>query len=270
MIDEGCFISDDVKISSSAKIGKNVVINGKGEIHDGVEIGNGVIIEGNFSIGNNTRLDHYSIIRGNVHISENNWIYPFCTIGTGPQHRLFLESSDDKFNEQKGQIVVGSNNVIREYTTIHNPTTEKKTVVGSNCYVMAYSHIAHDCIVKDNVTMANQATLGGHVHVNDFANIGLNVAIHQFCSIGEYCMIGMGNTIVKDVLPFSTIINQKFRKINKLGLQRNNISDNDISGIEELYSNFNLLKLKNNNWYENIISNFMNNSRRSFYSPELL
>lgn len=267
-VGKNVFLSSDIKIDDDVEIGNNVIISGKGEIKSGTKIGHGVIIEGNFEIGNNSIIDHHSVIRGNVKIGTDNWIYPFCTIGTGPQHLKFPEASSTIFSENHGKIIIGSNNNIREYTTIHLPTIEDNTIVGSNCYIMAYCHIAHDCIVSDNVIMANQTTLGGHVKIDKFANIGLNVSIHQFCRIGQFSMIGMGNIIVKDVMPFSLMINQKFIKTNKIGLQRNNVDDKDILGIENYYNNYGHSLDLEKKWYVESIEDFVQNSKRGIYSPE--
>ena len=262
-------ISTDVVIDDNVEVGTNVVIKGKGCIKKNAVIGNGVIIDGDFSIGENSIIDDYTIIRGNVDIGSDNWIYPFCTIGTGPQHLKFPETHSNHFLENNGSITIGSNNIIREYTTIHHPTIEKSTILDSHCYVMAYCHIAHDCKVSNNVIMANQTTLGGHVEIEKFANIGLNVSIHQFSRIGEFAMVGMGSTIVKDVLPYSLVIDKKFSRINKIGLERNNISGNDVSEIEKCYHNFEQISNLEKNHYVEKIQAFIHQSKRGFYPPQL-
>lgn len=270
ILSSNTIVSNEIQLDKTTKLGNNVILNGSGEIRENVIIGNGVILEGNFIIDAGTRIDDYTVIRGNVNIGKKNWIYPFCTIGTGPQHLLHPENREIIYDISKGKIVIGSNNIIREYSTVHLPTIETTTQIGSDCYIMAYCHVAHDCIVGNHVIMANQTTLGGHVHIDDYANIGLNVAIHQFCKIGKYSMVGMGNTIVKDVLPFSTMINQKFVKINKIGLERNHIDSQDIEQIENMYKNFIMGRIDNKKWHEKIINDFIMGSKRGFYPPDFL
>lgn len=268
IIGNGSYISPDVHLGENVIVGRNVVIDGQVHIANNVQIGHGVTIEGIVSIDSKTRIDNYSIIRGKVEIGSDNWIYPFCIIGTGPQHLKYPEKSSADFSLNKGKIVIGSYNKIREYTTIHLPTIEEKTIIGSNCYIMAYCHIAHDSIIHDSVIMANEATLGGHVEVHKYANIGLNVAVHQFCKIGAYSMVGMGNTVVKDVLPFSVLIKQIFSKINKIGMQRNNIKEEDILAIENFYKKFDIASSSSKIWYEKEIKSFVNSSKRGYYFPE--
>ncbi|MGI0059613.1 MAG: acyl-ACP--UDP-N-acetylglucosamine O-acyltransferase [Nitrosotalea sp.] len=262
------------KVDSSAKISKSAILEGNIKIHPNVRIGHGVVLEGDIEIGEGTRIDDYTVIRNSVKIGSKNWIYPHCTIGTGSQHLQHMEESDnDSIHLSKGTIVIGDLNKIREYTTIHLPTIETATRIGSENYIMAYCHIAHDSIVGNHVVMANEATLGGHVMIKDFANIGLNVAIHQFCKIGEYSMVGMGNVILKDVLPFSTIINQKFTKINKIGLRRNHIDENTITEIETMFDNFASFasfEIDKDNWHSFIIHQFLKQSKRGFYAPDFV
>jgi UDP-N-acetylglucosamine acyltransferase len=163
-------------------------------------------------------------------------------------------------------IEIGDNNIIREFTTIHLPTIKKKTIIGSNCYIMAYCHIAHDAIVHDSVILANKTTLSGHVEIFNHANLGLGVNIHQFCKIGAYSLIGMGNSISKDVLPFSLINKQEFTKINSIGLLRNKIKKSDIEKIGKIYEEKFPIKVAKE-WYEKEIVNFMKKTTRTTYFP---
>ena len=157
-------------------------------------------------------------------IGTGNEIGPYVCIGTDAQHR----------NEMSvGKIVIGNDNIIREYCTLHLPTRHSKiTSIGSNCYLMVQSNIAHDCVVEDNVTFSNNATLGGHVHIMRNAQIGYNVSIHQFQVIGSYCMIGMGTVIPrkKRILPGTKWVGNPARLIgkNEVGLKRAGISEKDL------------------------------------------
>lgn len=255
-----------MKIGKNVTFGENVIVSAVGIIEDNVKIGNNVILEGNIKIGSGTKIDHGTIIRGKIKIGKNNWIYPYCVFGTGPQHISFKEK-DIKNSEKKfGSIEIGNNNIIREFSTIHLPTVNKKTFLGSNCYIMAYCHIAHDAIVHDDVVMANKTTLSGFVEIFNNANLGLGIDVHQFCKIGAYSMIGMGNSISKDVLPFSLINKQQFTKINAVGLLRNNIKKSDIKKIEQIYKEQFPIK-DTKYWYEKEIVDFMKKSTREIYFP---
>ena len=248
------------------KIGKNTIISDTVSMEENVEIGDNVILEGSINIGAGTKIDHGVIIRGKTKIGKNNWIYPNCIFGTGPQHVSFKEKDVKNSVKKFGMIEIGDNNIIREFTTMHLPTVKKKTFVGSNCYIMAYCHIAHDAIVHDNVVMANKTTLSGHVEIFNNANLGLDNNIHQYCKIGAYSMIGMGNSISKDVLPFSIINKQEFTKINSIGLLRNKIKKSDIKNIEKIYEEKFPIKIAKE-WYEKEIINFMKKSSRGIYFP---
>lgn len=254
-----------ISFGKNVSIGKSAVITGSGIIGDGVTIGENVIIEGNVRIGRGTRIDHGVIMRGRVRIGRGNWIYPFCVIGTGPQDVSLKERDVEDSVRRFGSIEIGDNNVIREFATIHLPA-KKKTVIGSGCYILAYGHFAHDVRVHDNVTMANKTTLGGYVEVHDHANIGFNCQIHPHCRIGAYSMIGMGNSITKDVLPFSLINRMQFTKVNRMGLERNNVKKQDVKNIEILYQkNFPPKVAKT--WYEKEIRGFVRRSDGKVYTP---
>ena len=156
-----------------------------------------------------------------VDIGTGNEIGPYVCIGTDAQHRT--EPSD-------GKIIIGDNNIIREYSTVHLPTRfSKVTSIGNNCYLMALSHIAHDCVVEDNVIFSNNATLGGHVHIMQNSQIGFSATIHQHQVIGSYCMIGMGTVIPrnKKIIPGSKWVGNpaKIMGKNSVGLERAGITE---------------------------------------------
>lgn len=189
-----------------------------------------------------------------VAINDTNKVYPYCVIGAPPQHI--------KLPISKGVISIGNNNIIREFTTIHLPTQDV-TKIGNDNYIMSYCHIAHDCILHDNIILATRVTLGGHVVIYDNAYLGQCSAVHPHCRIGRNVMIGMGCPIVKDVPPFALINQGKFTKINKTGLKRAGVSDEDINGIEDVYRG----KNRHSTWYEKEIEVFMENAK-SVYAPE--
>ena len=222
------------------EIAAGAVLRGRIRAGSGVRIGHGCVIEGDVEIGRGTRIDHHAVLRGRVRLGAGNWIYPFCAIGTGPQHSRHLEDigSDPAADAPRGEIRIGSGNIVREYTTVHMPAVDERTSIGSRCHILAYSHVAHDCRVGDGVTMANGTTLGGHCAVGDRANVGLNVSVHPFCRIGRYSMVGMMNPVVKDVLPFALVNRQRFARLNRVGMQRGGMSEDDILAVEAAYGEF--------------------------------
>ena len=257
------------------------LLRGKVWAKSGVRIGHGCVIEGDVEIGEGTRIDHHAVVRGRVRLGADNWIYPFCTIGTGPQHSRHLEDIRGYPAEDmpRGEIRIGSGNVMREYTTVHMPAVDERTTIGSRCHLLAYSHVAHDCTVGDGVTMANGATLGGHCAVGERANLGFNVSVHPFCRIGRYAMVGMMNPVVKDVLPYALINRQRFAKINRVGMQRGGMSEEDVRGVEEAYREFGqdigngggggaAREGAKGAWLREI-AEFAAGSKRGFYPPEM-
>ena len=245
------------------------ILRGRIRAGPGVRIGHGCVIEGDVEIGRGTRIDHHTVVRGRVRLGAGNWIYPFCTIGTGPQHSRHLEDieADPAAEPAGGEIRIGSGNIIREYATVHMPAVDERTSIGSRCHMLAYTHIAHDCDVGDKVTMANAATLGGHCTVGEHANLGLGVFVHPFCRIGRYSMVGMMNPVVKDVLPFALINRQRFAKINRVGMQRGGMGEEDVRAVEEAYREFGQ-GARNAGGAAREIAEFAARSKRGFYPPE--
>ena len=208
-------------IHSTAIIGKNVYLE------ENVSVGPYSIIEGNIRIGKGSKIFSHCSISGNTSIGEDNHIYPYCSIGAIPQ--------DLKYQGEKTFLKVGNSNIFREHCTVNAGTQGggSYTTIGSHSLFMTGSHIAHDCIVGDNVIMANQATLGGHVVVDDSAVIGGLSAVHQFCRIGELSMIGGMSAVENDVFPFALAIGNraKITGLNIIGLKRAGYTRNDIQSI---------------------------------------
>lgn len=242
-------------------IGRNCVISDDVIIHDGAIIGDNVILEGHITIGCNTRIDHGCILRGHITIGCDNWLYPYCVVGTGPQHKDF----EDSYPPDSGDIVIGDHTIIREFATVHRPTTAHHTIIGSHCYIMAYLHMAHDSMIGNHAIITTRVTLGGHIHIHDYANIGQGTSIHPYCKIGKHAMIGMNSAITKDVLPFALINRARFTKINRIGLERNHISQDDINGIDAYYMG---VRDDPHTWYANEIESFVATSTRKYYEPD--
>ena len=213
MIHKSSVIDSKAKISKNVKIGPFSYVGPNVEIGENVEIFSNVHIEGYTKIGKGTR------------------IFPFASIGTQPQ--------DLKFKGEKNSLIIGENNLIREYVTI-NPGTEgggSKTLVGSNCLFMISSHIAHDCKIGNNVIIANNVPLGGHVTIEDSVIIGGNSAVQQFTRIGRLAMIGGMTGVLKDVIPFGLSIgNRNFLQgLNLIGLRRQKYENHKIMGLDKAY-----------------------------------
>lgn len=206
------YIHPDSKIAESVSVGPFVTIDKNVIIDEGTVIGSNVTILEGTRIGKNCR------------------IFPGAVIGAIPQ--------DLKFNGEDTTVEIGNNTTIREYVTIHRGTASKgKTVVGDNCLIMAYCHVAHDCVVKNNIIMSNSSQLAGEVIVNDFAILGGGSLVHQFTQIGEHAMIQGGSKVNKDVPPFVKAAREPicYCGINSVGLRRRNYTDQQIQNIQDTY-----------------------------------
>lgn len=206
------------------------IISKKARIGQNVKIGAFTIIEDDVEIGDNTE------IRSNVVLANGARIGKDCRICNGAV--IATEPQDLKFKNEPTVAIVGDRTVIREYVTINRGTTNTgQASVGSDCLIMTYSHIAHDCHVGNNVIMSNVTQLAGHVTIEDWVITGGVVKVHQFCKIGCHCMIGADVKIVKDVAPFLLVGTNppKVDGVNKIGLSRRGFSSELIKEIDEFY-----------------------------------
>ena len=218
---------------NETRIHPTAIIDPQAELDSSVSVGPYVIIEKGVKIGPDTTIKPHSVLTGPTTIGSNNTIGPFATIGAPPQ--------DLKYQGEETELVVGDNNQIREYVSMHRGTVTDKgvTTVGSGNLLMGYVHIAHDCQLGDSAILANAATLAGHVEVHDHAIIGGLVAVHQFTRIGAYSYIGGLSGISKDVPPY--IIVSGIRKgmrvsgINKVGLRRHGFDNDAIKKLDRAY-----------------------------------
>ena len=225
-------------------IDQTAIIDPKAKISDNVQIGPYSVIGPNVEIGKGTIVQSHVNIAGDTKIGINNKIYPFASIGNDPQ--------DLKFKGEETKLEIGDNNKIREYVTI-NPGTEGGgglTKVGNNCLFMVSAHIAHDCLVGDNVILANNVPLGGHAHVDDNAIIGGNSAVQQFTRVGKFAMIGGMCGVVRDVIPYGIAHGNRsvLQGLNLIGLRRKNISNKEIMNLSNAYKEI----FKNENLTENL------------------
>ena len=212
-------------------INKTALIDPKAKISSNVKIGAFTVIGPNVEIGENTSIQSHVSIVGNTKIGKNNKIYPFASIGNDPQ--------DLKFNGEQTNLEIGDNNKIREYVTI-NPGTKGGgglTKIGDNCLFMVSSHIAHDCLVENNVILANNVPLGGHAHIEENVIIGGNSAVQQFTRVGKSSMIGGMCGVVKDIIPYAMVHGNRsiLQGLNLIGLRRKNIPNKEILVLTEAY-----------------------------------
>ncbi|MBV9073638.1 MAG: acyl-ACP--UDP-N-acetylglucosamine O-acyltransferase [Acidobacteria bacterium] len=196
------------------------------------KIGPFCIVGKDVEMGENCELLSHVVLKGPTKMGSRNRVFPFTTLGLEPQ--------DLKFKGEPTRLEIGDNNVIRESVTIHRgtPGGGGVTRVGSHCLIMAYSHIAHDCSISDNVIMANAATLAGHVTVEEYAVVGALCPVHQFVRIGAYSYIGGGTTITQDVLPFSLTSAKRDVHafgMNSVGLERKGFSKERLRKIHRAY-----------------------------------
>ena len=201
-------------------IDASAVVHPSAEIGDGATIGPHAVIGPRVTIGANCRIGASAVVDGWTEIGEGTEIYPFASIGLVPQ--------DLKFRGEETRLVIGKRNIFREFVTVHRGTRGGGgvTEIGDRNVFMAYVHVAHDCHVGNNTIFGNMATLGGHVTVQDFANISAGSGIHQFCRIGRHAFIGGYSVITKDALPFARTVGSRPARIfgvNAIGLQRRGI-----------------------------------------------
>ena len=181
-------------------------------------------------IGKNVTIDAFAYIDDNVILGDNCHVFPNAVIGCIPQ--------DLKFKGEETWTIIGDNCVLREFVTIHRGTASKgKTVVGNNNLIMAYCHVAHDCILHDNIIMSNCTQLAGEVEVDDYAIIGGGTLVHQFTRIGGHCMIQGGSKINKDIPPYIIAAREPiaYCGINSVGLNRRGFTPEQIHTIQEVY-----------------------------------
>ena len=183
-------------------------------------------------LGEGCKLISHVVIDGHTRLGARNTLYPFCSVGVPPQ--------DLKYKGEPTQTVIGDDNTIRESVTISRGTVGGGglTTLGSGCLLMTCAHIGHDCHVGDGVIMANNATLAGHVHVQDFSTVGAFCPVHQGCTVGKYAFIGGGTIVTQDVLPFSLTSARRENKafgINKVGLSRRGFSAERLTTLQKAF-----------------------------------
>lgn len=207
------------------------IVHPRAKIAEGAEIGPYSVIGENVSVGKDTRIASHVLVEGWTTIGERNQIFPFSCIGTPPQ--------DIGYRNEETYLVIGNDNVIRESATIHRATTkeDRVTEIGNGNFLMAYSHVAHDCKFGNHIIMANSVGLGGHITVGDYAILGGIVAVHQFVRIGAYAIIGGQSAVSQDIPPYVSAAGNraKLYGLNLVGLKRRGFSDEAISNLKKAY-----------------------------------
>lgn len=213
------------------EIHSSAIIHPEAEIGKDVEIGPFSVIDKNVKIDSGNVIKNNVTITGNTTIAKDNVIFPYAVIGSDPQ--------DLKYHDEKTKLTIGSNNVIRECVTINTGTEGGggETVIGNNNFLMACLHIAHDCIIENNVLIANGVLFGGHIKVEDHAKLMGLAGIQPFVTIGQHSYVGGLTRIVQDVPPYMIVEGNpaKVRQVNTIGLERANFPQDKINAIKDVF-----------------------------------
>ena len=207
------------------------IIDPAAKISNDVEIGPFCLIGADVEIGSGTRIESHVILKGPMKIGERNHIFQFSTLGDG--------SPDKKYKNEPTTLVIGNENIIREGVTIHRGTVQDRgeTLIGDRNLIMAYSHIAHDCVLGNDIVLTNQAALAGSVHVGDGAILGGYAIVHQFCSLGSYSFCAMGSAVNKDIPAYVKVRGNPAKPfgINVTGIKRLGHSKESIEALRSAY-----------------------------------
>ena len=213
------------------RIHATAVVDPGARLADDVSVGPYTVIDGDVEIGAGTTVGAHNVITGHTKIGRDNRIFHFCSIGEANQ--------DKKYKGEPTRLEVGDRNTIREYVTLNRGTAQDRgvTKVGDDNWIMAYCHVAHDCLVGDNTVFANHATLAGHVDIGDWTILGGFVGVHQFVKVGAHVMAGIASVVTRDVPPFVTIAGNPTAPfgINSEGLKRRGFAPEAIAALKRAY-----------------------------------
>ncbi|MDZ7292372.1 MAG: acyl-ACP--UDP-N-acetylglucosamine O-acyltransferase [candidate division KSB1 bacterium] len=216
--------------NTSIHIHPTAVVDPRAEIAAGVSIGPYSIVEANVQIGKNCRIGPYVHLAAGTRLGAGCRVFTGAALGNIPQ--------DLKFGGEETTLEIGERTIIREFATLHRGTKDHwKTTIGSDCLLMAYSHVAHDCIIGNHCILANAVNLAGHVVVEDWASLGGMVPVHQFVHIGQHCFIGGGSLVRKDVPPYIRAAGEPltFAGLNSVGLSRRGFSAEAMLALKRAY-----------------------------------
>ncbi len=207
------------------------IVSAGAVLADDVIVGPYAVIEDNVSIGRGSKIGAHAVIKPFVEIGEDNEIYQFASIGEIPQ--------DLKFGGEESKLIIGNRNRIREFTTINRGTEGGggATVIGDDCFIMAYAHVPHDCHIGNHVILANSVQIGGHVHIDEYAIIGALTGLHQFVRVGAHSMVGACSAVSQDVPPFTNATGNRatLHGLNLVGLSRRGFTKETVSALKEAY-----------------------------------
>jgi UDP-N-acetylglucosamine acyltransferase len=207
------------------------IVDRHAELDASVSVGPYTVIGPDVAIGSNTRVGSHCVVEGHTTIGQDNRIFQFNSIGTVPQ--------DKKYGGEPTQLVIGNHNTIHEFCTFSLGVLAAGGVtrVGNHNWIMAYTHIAHDCRVDDHTTLANNTNLGGHVHLADWVTVGGLVGIHQFVKVGAHAMVGFASAVTQDVPPYMLVDGNPLavRGINSVGLGRRGFSDARLAVVKQMH-----------------------------------
>jgi len=224
-------MTDTAEEIKEVKIDATSYVHPTAELDYGVEVGPFSVIGEGVRIGRDTRIASHVVIDSWTTLGRNCSVFQFASVGAPPQ--------DVGYKGERTEAILGDNNIIREFVTIHRATTKDKlrTVCGDNNLFMNYVHVAHDCELGNNIIMANNATLAGHVTIEDHAIVGGLVAVHQHVRIGAYCIIGGASAVSKDIPPYVLAVGNRARLfgLNAVGLKRQGFSKKDLEEIKKCY-----------------------------------
>jgi len=214
----------------AAKIHPTAIVESSAELGEGVEIGALAYVGSGVRLGAGTKIHHHATVEGNTELGRDCEVFPYACVGAKTQ--------DLKYEGGNPGVRIGDRNVFREYVSVHSATKDGDyTVIGSDNLFLAYTHVAHECVLGNHIIMSNYAGLAGHVHVEDHALIAAYGGVHQFCRIGLHSMIGGAAKVVQDVPPYFIIDGSPatVRTINKVGLERNGYTAEQMNNIRQLF-----------------------------------
>ncbi|MFM8569803.1 MAG: acyl-ACP--UDP-N-acetylglucosamine O-acyltransferase [Candidatus Kapaibacterium sp.] len=213
----------------SVHIHPTAVVSPQARIGDEVRIGPFAVVQEDVTIGSGTEIMAHVVIDGDTVIGRDCRVFPGAVIGADPQ--------DFAFKGQKTRVIIGDRTTLRECVTVNKASHTDTVRIGSDCLIMAYTHVAHDCVIGDHVVIANAVQLGGHVQIGDWAVLGGVSKVHQFCRVGKHAMVAADAMITKDVPPFALTSRQPVRieGINKVGLSRRGFSQEEIRTVDAFY-----------------------------------
>lgn len=217
----------------SDNIHPTAIVHPNANLASDVRIGAYAYIGAQVTLGAGTIIYHHATVDGNTTMGASNEVHPYAYVG-GKTHDL-------KFQGGNPGLKIGDKNIFREYVTVHTATVDDTyTLLGSNNVLLAYSHVAHDCQIGNSLVMSAHAALGGHVVIEDFVNVGWGAGVHQFCRIGKHAMVGAASKLVQDLLPFMIADGNPamVRTLNKVGMERNGFSHDDIELTRLVYRTF--------------------------------